>query len=266
MWESWVQSLAWEDPLEEGIATHSSILAWRIAWTEEPGGVQSMGSPRVRHDWVTKHTSPRKLSCNPYRGLRSFPSVFGTQTFSVESVLAIVPIMPPLLASPRGVATGVSPDSPLPGEGRVAVVSSVHLARGLAISCLAGCGRIVEFFKCTAFSLLQLPHIYLCLCPPCPHHPPPTAPNLCGWNPDTLESIAFFCWVVSYTKVIGLLQVARYRRQVFWMETLGTPLVYKEFILGYSLCIQVSLPPDSSGWSNSVNDLPVLLKCHGQLS
>ena len=98
MWESWVQSLAWEDPLEEGVTTHSSILAWRIAWTEEPGGVQSMGSPRVRHDWVTKHASPRKLSCNPYRGLWSFPLVFGTQTFSVESVLAIVPIMPP---SPR---------------------------------------------------------------------------------------------------------------------------------------------------------------------
>ena len=40
----------WEDPLEEGVATHSSILAWRIPWTEEPGGLQSMGSQRVRHD------------------------------------------------------------------------------------------------------------------------------------------------------------------------------------------------------------------------
>ena len=44
MWETWVQSLGWEDPLEEGMATHSSILAWRIPWTEEPGGLQSMGS------------------------------------------------------------------------------------------------------------------------------------------------------------------------------------------------------------------------------
>ena len=43
MWETWVQSLVWEDPLEKGIATHSSILAWRIPWTEESGGVQSMG-------------------------------------------------------------------------------------------------------------------------------------------------------------------------------------------------------------------------------
>ena len=44
------QSLGWEDPLEEGMATHSSILAWRIAWAEEPGGLQSMGLQRVGHD------------------------------------------------------------------------------------------------------------------------------------------------------------------------------------------------------------------------
>ena len=50
MWETWVQSLGREDPLEEGIATHSSILAWRSPWTEESGGLQSMGSQRARHD------------------------------------------------------------------------------------------------------------------------------------------------------------------------------------------------------------------------
>ena len=47
--ETQVQSLGWEDPLEEGMATHSSIPAWRIPWTEEPGGLQSMGSQRVGH-------------------------------------------------------------------------------------------------------------------------------------------------------------------------------------------------------------------------
>jgi len=46
----WVRSLGQEDPLEEGMATHSTILAWRIPWTEETGGVQSMGSQRVRYD------------------------------------------------------------------------------------------------------------------------------------------------------------------------------------------------------------------------
>ena len=45
-----VQSLGWEDPLEKGMATHSSILAWRIPWTEEPGRLQSIGLQRVRHD------------------------------------------------------------------------------------------------------------------------------------------------------------------------------------------------------------------------
>ena len=50
MWETQGQSLGWEDPLEKGIATHFSILAWRIPWTEEPGGLQSMESQRFRHD------------------------------------------------------------------------------------------------------------------------------------------------------------------------------------------------------------------------
>ena len=50
MQEMWVQSLGQEDPLEEGMATHSSILAWRIPWTEKPGRLQSIGSQRVRHD------------------------------------------------------------------------------------------------------------------------------------------------------------------------------------------------------------------------
>jgi len=48
--ETWAQSLGQEDPLEKEMAIHSSILAWRIPWTEKPGGLQSMGSQRVRHD------------------------------------------------------------------------------------------------------------------------------------------------------------------------------------------------------------------------
>ena len=51
MQEPWVQSLGWEDPLEKGMATHCSILVWRIPWTEEPAGLQSTGSKRVGHDW-----------------------------------------------------------------------------------------------------------------------------------------------------------------------------------------------------------------------
>ena len=48
--ETWIQSLGWEDPLKEGMATQSSILAWRTPWTEEPIGLQSMGSQRVGHN------------------------------------------------------------------------------------------------------------------------------------------------------------------------------------------------------------------------
>ena len=65
-----VPSLGWEDPLEEGLETHSSILAWRIPWAEEPGGLQSMRSQRVKHDGsdlahvhtLMKETSESSLS------------------------------------------------------------------------------------------------------------------------------------------------------------------------------------------------------------
>ena len=53
MWETWVRSLGWEDTLEKGMATHSSILVWRIPWTEESSKLQSMGSQRVGQDWTT---------------------------------------------------------------------------------------------------------------------------------------------------------------------------------------------------------------------
>ena len=54
MQETWVQSLGWEDPLGKEMATHSSILTWEISWIEEPGGLQSIGSQRVRHDLAAK--------------------------------------------------------------------------------------------------------------------------------------------------------------------------------------------------------------------
>ena len=65
MQEAWVQSLGQEDPLEKELATYSGILAWKIPWTEEPGGLQSMGWHGVGHDLVTKQqqqmTRPRHL-------------------------------------------------------------------------------------------------------------------------------------------------------------------------------------------------------------
>ena len=64
MRETWVWFLGQENPLEKEMATHSSILAWRIAWTEEPGGLQSMGSQRVRHKWATSLSLSRWTRCH----------------------------------------------------------------------------------------------------------------------------------------------------------------------------------------------------------
>ena len=54
--ETWFWSLGWKDPLEKEVATQSSIFAWRTPWTEEPGGLQSIGSQKVWHDLATEHT------------------------------------------------------------------------------------------------------------------------------------------------------------------------------------------------------------------
>ena len=64
MRETWVQSLGQEDPLEKEMATHSSFLAWRTPWTEEPGELQSTGSQRVRHDWATSLSLSNFEVCN----------------------------------------------------------------------------------------------------------------------------------------------------------------------------------------------------------
>ena len=62
MRETWVQSLGWEDPLEEGMATHSSILTWRIPWTEEPGALQFMGCKELdTTEQLSTHTDAWKV-------------------------------------------------------------------------------------------------------------------------------------------------------------------------------------------------------------
>ena len=78
MWETWVRFLCREDLLEKRMATHSSTLAWRIPWTEEPGGLQSMGSQRVWHDWATNTFTSLSFS-------RLFPQ--GSSTLPVNPVL-----------------------------------------------------------------------------------------------------------------------------------------------------------------------------------
>ena len=66
MWETRVQSLGWKDPLQEEMATHPSILAWRFPWTEDPGGLQPMELQRVGHDWATNLLSAMLLTVFPF--------------------------------------------------------------------------------------------------------------------------------------------------------------------------------------------------------
>ena len=79
--EMWVRSLGWEDPLEKKMATHSSILAWEILWTEEPGGLQSIGSQKVGHDLVTKQQQ------QPYFYFFSHLFINGTLNFKTKIVV-----------------------------------------------------------------------------------------------------------------------------------------------------------------------------------
>ena len=66
IWETWIWSLGQKDPLEKGMATYSSILSWRIPWTEEPGRLQSRGSQRIRHDWATNAFTVYTSHSRPY--------------------------------------------------------------------------------------------------------------------------------------------------------------------------------------------------------
>ena len=78
MQETRVRSLGREGPLEKGMATHSRILAWRISWTEEAGGLQSVGSQRVRHNLATEHT--HNISNTFNKDLKCIGSGIGTRT------------------------------------------------------------------------------------------------------------------------------------------------------------------------------------------
>ena len=87
--ETWVWSLGREDPLEKERVTHSSILAWEILWTKEPGGLQSMGSQRVRHDWTCSHNNSSQTILRFWANLTYWAnnhSVFGSGKLLCVSV------------------------------------------------------------------------------------------------------------------------------------------------------------------------------------
>ena len=91
MQETQVQSLGQEDPLEKEMATHSSILAWKIQWTEEPRRLQSMGSQRVRHDWATS------LSFSWWLWTTIWPWLFWNMSSSLTSGVSLSAPAPSIL-------------------------------------------------------------------------------------------------------------------------------------------------------------------------
>ena len=110
--ETLVWFLGQKDPLEKGMATHSSILAWRIPWTEEPGGLQSMGSQRVGHDWATRHTLTL-LTVDPLPSLKTpfwaFSSVLFWFLFYISDHFFHLYLWAPLAFYPRSSFWGPSP-------------------------------------------------------------------------------------------------------------------------------------------------------------
>ena len=91
--ETCVWRLGQEDPLEKGMATHSSILAWRIPWTEEPGGLQSMGSQRAGHNWVTNtHMNHREilLKCGFWFKTWFLSGAWGSAFLTISQVMLML--------------------------------------------------------------------------------------------------------------------------------------------------------------------------------
>ena len=100
--EAQIRPLGWKDPLEKGMVTHSSILAWEIPWTEEPSRLQFMGSQRVQHDWLTKpsHSGLRRVSSElPVRPTESVIKLLSF-CFKLCTLLNACCVMPGLASSP----------------------------------------------------------------------------------------------------------------------------------------------------------------------
>ena len=156
--KTWVRSLSQEDPLEKGMATHSSILARGIPWTEEPGGLQSMGYQRVRHDWAPQHStegleadvlffvvvSEQMLLCLPYC-----------------CFVAAAPRTPLLLVSCPGSLASASlpftiPSRPCGGADVIILCGSGHPCFGLPILTLWLSKPVLFRPACGYFPLLFL--------------------------------------------------------------------------------------------------------------
>ena len=122
MWEAWVRSLGWEDPLEKERAPHSNTLAWKISWTEEPGGLQSTGSQRVGHDGATPSSSSASHPASEKSGSPAFPKGENHAAAAPRPCLCSGPACSP--------ATACAPPCPAPPDFPPAAPQPSRTARG----------------------------------------------------------------------------------------------------------------------------------------
>ena len=204
MQETWVWSLGWEDPLEKEMAIHSSTLAWKIPWMEEPGRLQSMGSQRAGHDWATSLCivalqcyvgfccTMKCLSCVLCaKSLRSCPTLYDPVDYSPPGSSVHGILQAGILA---WFAMPSSRELSNPGIEPVSLTSPV-LARGFFSSCPAREGQLDVVVQ--PLSHVHLQHAR----PPCPSPSPEWACSnscpLCQWCHPTISS-----FVVSFSSCL----------------------------------------------------------------
>ena len=155
MQQTWAQSLGQEDPLEMEMATHSNILAWRIPWTGEPGGLQSMGLPRVRQDWTSNtflpSVLPRRWACCSSSFIQSICLLLASGCADMQEGPA---------ASQEELLVAQLAPSPIPGAAAGGLSGPGRRATALAAKHEACPGRSAGLFLQPA-----LGHWLMCLLP-----------------------------------------------------------------------------------------------------
>ena len=150
-------SLGWEDPLEKEMATHSSILAWKIPWTEKPGGLQSMGSQRVRHSWsdlacmhqpsiqaMTMFTNVLHISDQIRSGTRSCPTPCDPMNHSTPG-LPVHHQLPEFTQTHVQVSDAIQPSHPLSSPSPLAPNPSQHQNLFQWVSSSHEVAKVLEF-------------------------------------------------------------------------------------------------------------------------
>ena len=142
MRETWVWSLGREDPLKKEMATHSSILAWRIPWMEEPGGLQSVGSQRVRHEWATSLS----LSCLQFSSVaQSCPTLCDPKNCSTPGLPVHHQLLEFTQTHVHQVSDAIQPSHPLSSPSPPAPNPSQHQSLFQWVKSSHEVAKVMEF-------------------------------------------------------------------------------------------------------------------------